>query len=74
MTKIFARPGEKFASKCARQTLLEYDVSDNDQNVLMTNRWLMMVAGVLVLKFTKGWPRAWHWTGALPVAVSHASS
>ena len=33
-----------------------------------------MVAGVLVLMFPEGWPRAWHGTGVLPVAVFHANS
>ena len=45
-----------------------------DQNVEMLTRWLKMVAGLLVLMFPKVWPRVWHWTEALPVAVSHASS
>ena len=34
----------------------------------------LMVAGVLVLMFPEGWPRAWHGSGALPVAVFHANS
>ena len=46
----------------------------DDQNVVMITSWLKVVAGVLVLRFSKVWPRAWHWTEALPVAVSHASS
>ena len=33
-----------------------------------------MVAGVLVLMFPEGWPRARHRTGVLPVAVFHANS
>ena len=33
-----------------------------------------MVAGVLVLMFPEGWPRAWHGSGVLPVAVFHANS
>ena len=35
---------------------------------------VLMVAGVLVLMFPEGWPRAWHRTGFLPVAVFHANS
>ena len=33
-----------------------------------------MVAGVLVLMFPEGWPRAGHGTEVLPVAVFHANS
>ena len=35
---------------------------------------VLMVAGVLVLMFPEGWPRAWHGSGVLPVAVFHANS
>ena len=42
--------------------------------MLMITRWLKMVARMLVLMFPEGWPRAWHRTGFLPVAVFHANS
>ena len=54
--------------------LLDYDAGDDEQNVAMISRWHKIVAEVLVLMFPEGWPRAWHGTGVLPVAVFHANS
>ena len=34
----------------------------------------LMVAGVLVLMYPEGWPRALHGSKVLPVAVFHANS
>ena len=41
--------------------------------VAMITRWLKMTE-VLVLMFLMGQPRAWYWTGVLPVAISHTNS
>ena len=40
----------------------------------MITRWLELMTEVLVLMLPKGWPRAWHWFGVLPVVASHANS
>ena len=57
-----------FLPDLVRTFALQRSKHGNDYKVAL------MVAGVLVLMFPEGWPRAWHRSEVLPVAVFHANS
>lgn len=83
-THAYFRPIEWYANANIRHMPNQFDeilcltwwetLLYNDQSMALITRWCWWWLGCWCSCFPEGWPRAWHGSGVLPVAVFHANS